>query len=83
MGPDELATTVHQTAWRKCEEWSTKESQPPKVAILMMEARNLFTVLPRRADTGWRSSTLKLTHFLETDWTSDELEDMIMAHLDA
>ncbi|KAG0694658.1 hypothetical protein DFH29DRAFT_755847, partial [Suillus ampliporus] len=78
----EFATTVrHQTAWRKCEEWLTKESKTAEAVILMMEARNLLAVLPWRADAGWRSSTLELTHLLGTDWISDELEDMMMAHL--
>jgi len=77
-----FATTFrHQTAWIKCEEWLTKESKTAQAVILMMEAHNLLAVLLWRADTRWRSSTLELTHLLGTDLISDELEDMMMAHL--
>lgn len=58
-----------------------KELKTAQAVILMMEAHNLLAVLLWRTDTGWRSSTLELMHLLGTDWISDELEDMMMAHL--
>lgn len=75
------AAVCAQSAWRKSEEWLSKVSKTGEAAVTMAHAQDLFPAVPWKGNGGRSASVLEFTNLLGTGWITDELIDMMMAHL--